>query len=75
VDTWLEMLAISFISSSKKRVPKASLEALLEPSFGRDPEPQAVGHDAHGADAAEPQGDEPQQALRQRPWVWLWRPQ
>jgi hypothetical protein len=40
-DTWLEMLAISFIQPSKKRDPKASLEASLETSletlFGRDP--------------------------------------
>jgi hypothetical protein len=74
VDPWLKMLAISFICGTKKRVPKASLEAslevLLEALLGRDPEPQSVGHDAHGADTAEPQGDEPQQPLRQRSRIW-----
>jgi hypothetical protein len=61
------MLAISFIWQSKKRGPKASL-------WG-DPKSQAVGDNAHGADAAEPKGDEPQQPLRQRSRIWLRRRQ
>jgi hypothetical protein len=35
-------------------------------SFRRDPQPQAKGHAGHRADAAEPEDQEPQQALRQR---------
>jgi hypothetical protein len=35
-------------------------------SLGREPQPQAKGHNRHGADAAQPKAYEPQQALRQR---------
>jgi hypothetical protein len=38
-------------------------------SFGREPQPQAEGYDGNRADAAEPKGCEPQQALCQRSWV------
>jgi hypothetical protein len=41
-----------------REYPKASLR--------REPQPQAIGHDGHGADTSEPKYGEPQQALRQR---------
>jgi hypothetical protein len=38
-------------------------------SFRRDPQPQSVGQDGDGADAAKPEACEPQQTLRQRPRI------
>jgi hypothetical protein len=34
-------------------------------SFRRDPQPQAISHDGHGANPAKPKGNEPHQSLRQ----------
>jgi hypothetical protein len=42
-------------------------------SFRRDPEPQAPGDQRNRADAAKPQHDKPQEALRQRTrWRLAW---
>jgi hypothetical protein len=46
-----------------------------EASPRHQPQPQAEGHDGHGADADEPKGSEPQQALRQRSRILLIRHQ
>src|SRR5882762_8262349 len=52
--------------------PKSQRSVLMyRRSFRRDPQPQAVGHDAYGADPAEPKRGEPQQALYQRSPVLL----
>jgi hypothetical protein len=51
------------------------LKARSKASFRRDPQPQAKSHDRHGADATEPEGDEPQQALCQRWRIWFRRHQ
>jgi hypothetical protein len=40
-------------------------------SFRRDPQPQQKRNQRHGADSAEPQGDEPQETLGQRARIWF----
>jgi hypothetical protein len=40
-------------------------------SVRREPQPQAIGHDGHGGDPAEPKYEEPRQALRQRRRILL----
>jgi hypothetical protein len=42
------------------------LECGPKASFGREPQPQAIGQDADRTDAAEPEQSEPQQALCER---------
>jgi hypothetical protein len=51
--------------------PGADLAGLLDMSFRSDPEPQTIRQQDDRTDATEPKRCEPQQALRQRPWILL----